>query len=148
MSFLNQNIKAARKASGMTQEEMAAKLLVPLSTYATWEKEGTPNPEMISKVAKVHGYKYADLIDEDFITNNELQDPPVNYKRKRKSLIKEVDSESLLTHDTLQIKAMLRVMLRSQAAILAAQQDVSVKSVLAGMTKDVRDETSDEFDEL
>lgn len=44
--------------------------------------------------------------------------------------------------------AMLRVLLRSQAEILAKQRGVKVSTVLAELTKAVADETSKGFDEL
>lgn len=150
MSFLNDNIKAVRTKAGLTQEEIADKLGIPQSTYATLEKRGNPGHEMIAAIAMVCGYKYADLIDEDFILKNQLQEPEAKYKKGRKSTadIKRVDAEMHQIVDAVQMKAMLRVMLRSLAELIAAQQKVPVTSVLKKMTDAVRAETSEEFDEL
>lgn len=132
----------------MNQTEVAEALGVPLSTYATWELKGTPQPDKISAVAKLFGYKYQDLIDESFIVSFNLGEPEKQYKRLRKPIAKTVDADSVLIHDTIAIKAMLRVMLRTQAEIIAAQTGISVSSILKKLSKAVRDETKEEFDEL
>lgn len=62
--------------------------------------------------------------------------------------IKVVDAEELLVHDSLLIKGMLRVVLRNQAHIIALQEGKAVSSVLKKISKAVKDETSEEFDEL
>lgn len=150
MSFISENIKAARKAAKLKQEDVAAKLNVPRSTYATWEGGADPPMEMIAAVAKVCGYKFRDLVDEDFIDKFSLNEDAPKYKKGRKSLdeIKLVDADALMVKDLLMAKAMLRVVLRTQAEILAAQRDVKVAVVLRELTKAVRDETQEEFDEL
>ena len=149
-SFINDNIKAARKDAGYTQEEMAEKLGVNRSTYAYWELNTDPDFNSITAIAKLCGYKFKDLIDENFITKNLLNDPPAKYKNDRKSAadIKLVDKDELVIHDLIIAKSMLRVMLRTQAEIIAAQTKQPVKSVLGKLTEAVRAETSEEFDEL
>lgn len=146
MSFINENIKAARKKSQLKQQEIADKLGIPRSTYATWEGKADPDFEMIKRIAMLCGYKFADLIDEEFITHNQLNEPEPKYKKY--NAVKVVDKDELSVMDSLQMKSMLRVMLRSQAEILATQQRIPVNSVLKKMTDAVRAETSEEFDEL
>lgn len=70
----------------------------------------------------------------------------VAYTKKETS--KVVDGLSLVVHNSVLIKSMLRVLLRSQAELLAAQQNRPVKVVLAELTKAVRAETSNDFSEL
>ena len=68
--------------------------------------------------------------------------------QEQEDRVKVVDAEELLVHDSQQIKGMLRVILRNQAALLAAQEGKALSSILRKITKAVRDETSEEFGEL
>lgn len=77
---------------------------------------------------------------ENIESSLELHEDPVPYK--------EVDADQQLVQDVLLAKAMLRVVLRNQAEMLAKQRKVDVKIVLAELTKAVRAEISNEFDEL
>lgn len=83
---------------------------------------------------------------EDFFQDREfvMEEDPEEYG----TAVKIVDAEELLVHDSLVIKGMLRVILRNQASIIAGQEGKSVSSVLKQITKAVRSETSEEFDEL
>lgn len=150
LSFITDNIKAARKEAKLNQDFVADKLGVPRSTYAHWEGGANIDHDMIAAIAKILGYKYKELIDEDFIIKHQMNEPEARYKTKRKSLndVKVVDANSLLVHDLMIAKAMLRVMLRNQAELLATQHNVSVTSVLKKITNAVRAETSEDFDEL
>lgn len=133
----------------MNQTEVAEKLSVAQSTYATWEVKGTPKPDIVSAIAKLFGFKYSDLIDEEFINKNHLSEPAKEYKRKRRSLeTVVVNRDEMLVHNIIEIHAMMRVLLRSQATALAAQQKRSVSEILAEMTAALKDELSAEFDAL
>ncbi len=52
--MLNENIKAFRKAKGLSQEELAIKLNVVRQTVSKWEKGlSVPNAEMVIQIAEV-----------------------------------------------------------------------------------------------
>jgi len=150
LSFITDNIKAARKSAKMNQDQVAERLGVPRSTYANWEAGANIDHDTIAAIGKIIGYKYRELIDESFLEKHQLNEPTPKYKKDRKSVadIKLVDKDVLIMHDLIIAKSMLRVMLRTQAEIIAAQTKQPVKSVLGKMTAAVRAETSEEFDEL
>ena len=148
MGFVNLNIKTARKSLGMRQEDVATKLNVARSTYASWEKDISPDFDSLARIAKLFGYKYNDLTDEEFIQKNGFNEPEKEYKRKRVTVVEIPNTDEFQANTAMEIKAMLRVMLRSQAHILATQQKRPVNEVLKEMTKAVADELSADFDEL
>jgi len=148
VGFVNLNIKTARKSLGMRQEDVATKLNVARSTYASWEKDISPDFDSLARIAKLFGYKYNDLTDEEFIQKNGFNEPEKEYKRKRVTVVEIPNTDEFQANTAMEIKAMLRVMLRSQAHILATQQKRPVNEVLKEMTKAVADELSADFDEL
>lgn len=57
-------IKAARKAAGMTQAELAAKLGISFQSVAQWENDlRNPKYETLQKIASALGVSVADLLD-------------------------------------------------------------------------------------
>jgi DNA-binding XRE family transcriptional regulator len=148
LGYVNNNIKAARKLAGLTQEDVAKKLNVPRSTYGTWETVIQPSWDDTAAIGKVLGFKVNDLLDEDFISKNNIENTESEYKKRKRAGVKSVDADQLLSHTVIEMKAMMRVMLRNQAEIISKQKGVSVSSVLKQLTKAVRDEASEEFDEL
>lgn len=74
-----------------------------------------------------------------YLTNNNVEISPK---------VKEVDALQLVTHLGMRIEAMIKVMLRSQAEILAAQRDESVTKILSELTKAVNDECEGAFSSL
>ena len=132
----------------MRQEDVATKLNVARSTYASWEKDISPDFDSLARIAKLFGYKYNDLTDEEFIQKNGFNEPEKEYKRKRVTVVEIPNTDEFQANTAMEIKAMLRVMLRSQAHILATQQKRPVNEVLKEMTKAVADELSADFDEL
>ena len=61
--MISQNIQAARKALGLTQEDLANRLSVARQTVAKWESgESLPDLENAYALAKLLGVSVDDLI--------------------------------------------------------------------------------------
>lgn len=57
-------IKAARKAAGMTQAELASRLGIPYQSIGQWENDlRNPKYESLQKIASALGVSVADLLD-------------------------------------------------------------------------------------
>lgn len=68
-----ENIKAARKAKGMTQAELAEKLEVPFQSISQWERDiRNPKHETLEKISHILGTTPAML--RGFPTSDELID--------------------------------------------------------------------------
>ena len=58
------NLKEARKACGLTQKQVAAKLSVVESCYANWEQGRTePNVDMLRKLSRIFCVSVDELIN-------------------------------------------------------------------------------------
>lgn len=134
-----EQLVSSRKSKKISQDEMAALLEIPRSTYANKEKTGSFTRDEIDKIQVKLGQEVSALFS---ITMN---DKPAVYGKGK---FKLVDSQQLIVHDMLQIKAMNRVMLRTLAEIMAHQQGKTVTAVLAELSKAVKDETAEAFDSL
>jgi len=63
--MLNENIKAIRKAKGLTQEELAIKLNVTRQTVSKWEKGlSVPDAEMLMSISEVFEIPVSTLLGE------------------------------------------------------------------------------------
>lgn len=63
--MLNENIKAQRKAKGLTQEELATKLNVARQTLSKWETGlSVPDAEMLVRIAEVLDVSVNELLGE------------------------------------------------------------------------------------
>ena len=63
--MLNENIKAIRKAKGLTQEELAIKLNVVRQTVSKWEKGlSVPDAEMLMSISEVFEIPVSTLLGE------------------------------------------------------------------------------------
>ena len=72
--MLNENIKALRKAKGLSQEELAIKLNVVRQTVSKWEKGlSVPDAEMVIQIAEVLDTTVNILLGEE-ITDSEKSD--------------------------------------------------------------------------
>lgn len=74
MSMFSENLKAARKAKGYTQEELAIKLNVVRQTVSKWEKGlSVPDADVLSRIADVLDTKVSVLlggsVEEEANTN-------------------------------------------------------------------------------
>jgi polyphosphate kinase len=108
-------------------------------------KMGTGDPQL----EKLLISKYSQQLDEFFEVDSQvLRDPEAKYHKKSKPKARLVDADSLIVHDLLQTKIMLRQVLRNQAELLATQQKKDVKIVLDEMNESLRAESSEEFDGL
>lgn len=60
--MLNENIKKARKKSGLTQKEVSEKLGVSQAQYARWESGGrNPKDETVEKLADIFNVSFDSL---------------------------------------------------------------------------------------
>lgn len=63
VEMINENIKNARKAKGITQEEMAAELNVVRQTVSKWEKGlSVPDADVLMKIADLLGVSVNELL--------------------------------------------------------------------------------------
>ena len=61
--MLNENIKALRKAKGLTQEDFAARLHVVRQTISKWERGlSVPDSEMLIKISELLDVSVSDLL--------------------------------------------------------------------------------------
>ena len=77
--MFSENLKALRKARGMTQEELAARLHVVRQTVSKWEKGlSVPDAELLIRLAEVLDTNVGQLlgadIPEDGESRNDLAD--------------------------------------------------------------------------
>ena len=76
--MLNENLKAIRKAKGLSQEELAVKVNVVRQTISKWEKNySVPDAEVFVKLADVLDVQTSQLlevkVDSDVQTTEEKQ---------------------------------------------------------------------------
>jgi len=70
--MLNENIKALRKAKGLSQEELAIKLTVVRQTVSKWEKGlSVPDAGMVVKIAEVLDTTVNVLLGEEIPSSEE-----------------------------------------------------------------------------
>lgn len=70
--MLNENIKLKRKAKGLSQEELAAKLNVARQTLSKWEKGmSVPDAEMLIQIAKALDTSVSELLGESSASEND-----------------------------------------------------------------------------
>jgi transcriptional regulator with XRE-family HTH domain len=65
LGYINDNIKKARKKSGLTQDQISKKLKKPRTTYASWEDNIQPSLEDLNKIAKIIKVGIQDLLTEN-----------------------------------------------------------------------------------
>lgn len=67
MNNIGENIKAARKKCGMTQEQLAEQLHTTKAAISRYElNQRAPKLEMLEKIAKATGVYVCDLVGNDF----------------------------------------------------------------------------------
>jgi len=80
--MLNENIKTLRKAIGLSQEELAAKLNVVRQTVSKWEKGiSVPDSNMLIRIAEALDTSVNILLGES-LPENESSDTTQNIARK------------------------------------------------------------------
>lgn len=136
LSYINDNIKRARKNADLTQDQMAIKLGVKRTTYASWEDKTEPALSILNDIAKVVGIGIMDLLTEnseviDKITK--VEETKTGYDSDGKG---DMDYnkilESKLTSALEQISQLqknLDTMLRRQQ-VIAAMNDASLEALL------------------
>ena len=91
--MFSENLKALRKARGMTQEELAARLHVVRQTVSKWEKGlSVPDAELLIRLAEVLDTTVGQLlgadIPEDEGSRNDLADQLARINEQdRKSVV-------------------------------------------------------------
>lgn len=67
---LNEKLVKLRKESGMTQEELAAKLFVTRTAVSKWENDkGYPAIDSLKLLSQIYGVSLDELISEDDVAN-------------------------------------------------------------------------------
>jgi predicted DNA-binding protein YlxM (UPF0122 family) len=124
-----------QSVADLTLEELAKSINYSREHFTSVIRKG-PN----EAIEKVLTDKYGKMVNKYFETQLTGLETAED--------LRYVDPDQQLVEDSLMIKGMLRVLLRSQAELIAKQNGVSVSSVLKKMSKAIKDETNAEFDEL
>lgn len=90
-------LKAIRKKSGLSQENAAKQLGVPLNTYRNWEQLKTMPRDRgdIPRLARFFGVTVEDLFGEDFVepgTLNDLCETPKAEKPQYRVIDKRLEA--------------------------------------------------------
>jgi transcriptional regulator with XRE-family HTH domain len=63
---IHTNLKKLRKASGLTQQEVAEKLMIKPNTYGAWEANKTyPSAYYLPKLSAIYGISISQLFDTE-----------------------------------------------------------------------------------
>ena len=90
-------LKAIRKKSGLSQEDAAKQLGVPLNTYRNWEQLKTMPRDRgdIPRLARFFGVTVEDLFGEDFVvpgTLNDMYETPKSEKPQYRVIDKRLEA--------------------------------------------------------
>ena len=87
--MLNENIKALRKAKGISQEELAVRLNVVRQTISKWEKGiSVPDADMVAKIAEILEVPVGDLLGVKIEPNLEANSIVEQLSRLNEQLAK------------------------------------------------------------
>lgn len=131
-------LTAYRKNTKLSQEEFADKLGISRELQSKMENDKAP---VSSKTKK--------LIEREFgkeFYNSEANEDPAEYLTSGKSKA-TINGFDFLTHNTIEIKAMLRMLLRTNSELLATSRGESVTKTISEISKGVEDEISAVFSE-
>lgn len=131
---------------GVITDQNTSEIAESIGYTRTWLSNEMQKKEGNLRIEKLLTQKYQADIDA-FFENDSLilrDDGQEEYNKD----FKVIDAEELLVHDSLLIKGMLRVLLRNQAEIISYHSKAPLKKVLERVSQSVRDEISEEFDEL
>lgn len=134
------DIKKIRKELDLNQTEFAKSIGVSRVTVGQIER----GEREISKATKVLLDKF--IKDKNVSNSNAVNEEQAPYTNKNSVIVDDAISE--ITHKIMTVESMLRIVLTSQAEILAQQRGESVSKVLSELSKAVNDETSISFSEL
>jgi DNA-binding XRE family transcriptional regulator len=134
LSYINDNIKAARKKTGLTQDQIAEKLGVKRTTYASWEDKTEPALSTVNEIAKVVGVGIMDLLTENSEAIDKIQkleEAPVRYSNSESDQYIIALEKGLNTalEQISQLQKNLDKMLRRQQ-VIAAMNDASLEALL------------------
>lgn len=135
MSYINDNIKKARKNAGLTQDQIALKLGVKRTTYASWEDKTEPALSILNDIAKVVGVGIMDLLTEDAEAIDKIQkveEDEFIYSNGKgdESEIKTLEQKlTAAAEKILQLQKNLDTLLRRQQ-VIAAVNDASLEALL------------------
>jgi transcriptional regulator with XRE-family HTH domain len=139
LGYINDNIKKARKKSGLTQDQISKKLKKPRTTYASWEDNIQPSLEDLNKIAKIIKVGIQDLLTENSENIDKITPiaDDVGNDGKGESSNHIARLEGLLTESQRQIEQLqksLDTLLRRQQ-VIAAMQDASVEALLVDLAQ-------------
>ena len=73
--MLGENIKAARKSKGLTQDEIAGRLNVVRQTVSKWEKNlSVPDADMLERLSDILGVEIRMLLGCDPVPNDKISE--------------------------------------------------------------------------
>lgn len=128
---LGERLKQFRRQKGLSVAAFSKKYNINKDNLYKWEKGTKPSD-------------YKDAIELErilFMETNEVEEPQAGYG-------KVVNPADYLTHEMIKMKAIVQIILRSQAEILAEKRGETVSKVLGELSKAVRDEISVSVSEL
>lgn len=127
-----------RKSTKLSQEEFANKLGISRELQSKMESGKAP---VTNKTKK--------LIEKEFgkdFDNSIVMEDQAEYFTSGKNKA-AVNSLQLLSHNAIEIKAMLRMLLRMNSELLAANRGESITKTISEISKGVEDEISIAFSE-
>lgn len=129
------DIKELRKKHKLNQQEFADALGITRELVGQMER----GDKRISKATKI--------LIQNFIEKN---NKPINLAEEEEAAYKRSieNPADFLSHEVIQMKAMMRIILRSQAEILAERRSETVSKILSELSKAVADEISVSVSEL
>lgn len=127
-----------RKNTKLSQEEFAAKLGISRELQSKMESGKSP---ITSKTKKLIEKEFG----KDFQSFMVMEDQAEYFTSSKNSA--KLNSIELLSHNTIEIKAMLRMLLRTNSELLAASRGESVTKTISEISKGVEDEISACFSE-
>lgn len=85
--MLNENLRALRKAKGISQQELATRLNVVRQTISKWEKGlSVPDADMLIRIAEIFEVSVSDLLGAKLITESNINDVAQQLSRINEQL--------------------------------------------------------------
>lgn len=127
-----------RKSTKLSQEEFADRIGISRELQSKMETEKAP---ITNKTKRLIEKEFG----KDFHTSIIMEDE-VDYftSAKNKSTINSLE---MISHNSIEIKAMLRMLLRTNCELLAASRGETITKTISEISKGVEDEISASFSE-
>lgn len=140
MEKLGEKLKVYREKINKSQADFANILGISRELLSNIENDKAP---VTAKTKRLLIEKFNFSIDKEI---HNTEDDNVAYFTKNNKV--KVDSMELMGHSIIEIKAMLRMILRTNGELLAVSRGESVTKTLSEISKGVEDEISIGFSEL